>query len=185
MHGSAMLSGAAFFSCYADKSSAILDVGSCNVNGSLRIFAPQSCRYVGVDMAAGRGVDVVLDDPHVYPFPDDEFDLVVSTSCLEHDQMFWLSFAEMARMVRPGGFVYLSVPQAGPYHGHPVDCWRFNNDAPEALAAWSRRCGHPLEIVECFTGTPEKDGWIDNVSIFGKQPFEQRPSALELLIREF
>src|ERR1700720_2604472 len=97
MHDTAALTGDAFFRCYGDPLCdpgsmhcvLILDVGSHDVNGTLRPYKPKHAAYLGVDQVAGPGVDQVLDDPHKLPFPDASFDLIVSTSCLEHDPMFW------------------------------------------------------------------------------------------------
>jgi SAM-dependent methyltransferase len=43
-------------------------------------------------------------------FEDDTFDLVVCCSTLEHDKRFWLSVAEMQRVLRPGGMLVICVP---------------------------------------------------------------------------
>jgi hypothetical protein len=88
--------------------------------------------------------------------------------------MFWLTFAEMARVVAPGGFIYISAPSNGPYHGHPGDCWRFYSDAPKALAQWATHCGHELELVEAFMMPPISDVWVDCVAVFGKPPVPRR-----------
>ena len=145
-------------------------MGSLDVNGTLRPFAPLpgSGSYVGCDVAAGPGVNVVLKDPYHLPWPDGTFDLVVSTSCLEHDEFFWLSFVEMARVVRPGGYVYLSAPVGGVVHRHPVDCWRFYPDAGIALERWSTREGWALKLIESFVRPPGREGWADFVAVFGK-----------------
>src|SRR5450432_101361 len=184
MHDTAMLTGNAFFRCYGDvlgSNAKILDVGSQDVNGSLRNVAPAGSSYTGVDLAPGRGVDVVLEDPHRFPMADHEFDLVVSTSGLEHDAAFWLTFMEMARVVRPGGFVYVSAPANGPYHGYPVDCWRFYPDSAAALSKWSTRCGVPLDVVESFQVMPRQDIWLDQVMVFGRRPIPARERIEELL----
>ena len=188
IHDTAALTGNAFFRCYGDpilddeedRRVVILDVGSQDVNGTLRPYAPQPSLYIGVDQVAGPGVDTVLDDPHALPYRDNLFDLVVSTSCLEHDPMFWLTFAEMARITAPGGFIYVSAPSNGPYHGHPGDCWRFYADAPKALADWATLCGHTLELVEAFMMPPQGDVWIDCVMVFGKPPAPQRDRIFNL-----
>ena len=169
MHDTAMLTGQAFFRVYGDRfgpGRKILDVGSRDVNGTLRPVAGSGAEYVGVDLEAGPGVDLVLEDPNRLPYPDASFDLVISTSCLEHDPLFWLTFDEMARVTRPGGFLYISAPVQGPVHRHPVDCWRFYPDAGLALAAWAVRCGHPLILVESFHLPPRNDVWIDFVAVF-------------------
>jgi SAM-dependent methyltransferase len=124
----------------------------------------------------------VLEEPYRYPFADGEFDVIVSTSCLEHDPAFWLSFAEMARVLRPGGFLYVSAPVNGPYHGHPGDCWRFYPDAAKALAKWTKHCGHELTLLEAFLIAPIADVWVDNVSIYGKPPVPLRSRATNRLV---
>ncbi len=43
-------------------------------------------------------------------FKDEWFDLVVCCSTLEHDKRFWLSVAEMKRVLRPGGLLVIGVP---------------------------------------------------------------------------
>jgi SAM-dependent methyltransferase len=201
VHDTAALTGDAFFRCYGDPlvelakrafergeepspALRILDVGSFDVNGTLRPYMPAGADYIGVDLVAGRGVDVVLQDPHKLPIRDKQFDLVVSTSCLEHDPAFWLGFAEMARVLAPSGFLYISAPANGPYHGHPGDCWRFYGDAPAALAAWATRCGHTVELVEAFMMLPICDQWIDCVAVFGKPPVPERPRIRDRLLAQ-
>ena len=65
---------------------AVLEVGSRNVNGSVRdILAPLVSRYVGCDLEAGDGVDVVADATRLTDvFPPESFDVVISTEMLEH-----------------------------------------------------------------------------------------------------
>jgi SAM-dependent methyltransferase len=43
-------------------------------------------------------------------FDNDSFDLVLCCSTLEHDKHFWLSVAEMKRVMRPGGLLVIGVP---------------------------------------------------------------------------
>ena len=180
MHDTAAAFGAAFFRCYADalEGARILEVGAGNVNGTLRGCAPRDSRYTGIDLAAGSGVDVVLSDPYTYPFEPDSYDFVVSSSCLEHDQMFWLSFAEMCRVLKAGGFIYLNVPSNGLFHRYPTDNWRFYPDSGLALAVWGRRNGHPIHLVESFIGRRRQDIWNDCVMVFAKG---DAPRPLSLL----
>jgi hypothetical protein len=98
-----------------------LEVGSQNVNGTLRDFIPLEGEYVGIDVNHGPGVDIVLTDPYEFPFAHDHFDPVISSSCFEHDQMFWLTFLEMVRVVKPRGHIYINAPSNGSYHRYPVD----------------------------------------------------------------
>jgi SAM-dependent methyltransferase len=47
---------------------------------------------------------------HMDVFDKDSFDLVVCCSTLEHDKRFWLSVAEMKRVLRPSGLLVIGVP---------------------------------------------------------------------------
>jgi SAM-dependent methyltransferase len=171
MHDTAALTGRTFFKCYAKPGDRILDVGSMDVNGTLRAYAPADSKYLGIDLAPGPGVDVALLPSERYHWPfGSEFDLVVSTSCLEHDPAFWVTISEMARVTKPGGFVYVSAPQNGPYHGYPGDCWRFFADSAAALARWTELSGYPLVLIESFEMQPINDKWVDQVMVFGKPP---------------
>lgn len=173
MHKSALQTGKVFFETYwRDGFHNILDIGSRDVNGSLRSVKPVNAAYLGVDMTAGPGVELVLKDPHHLPFDDESFDVIVSTSCLEHDPMFWLSAAEMFRVVKPGGYVYINAPSNGNYHGYPFDHWRFYPDAAQALVQWAERLERPVQLVESFIGRKVEDVWADNVMVFARVPHD-------------
>jgi len=40
----------------------------------------------------------------------------------EHDVMFWESFLELVRVLRPGGLLYLNAPSNTAFHRYPLDC---------------------------------------------------------------
>jgi SAM-dependent methyltransferase len=173
-----MAFGKHFFDVYKSETfKRVLDIGSANVNGSLRNVCPPHLDYLGVDLQDGGGVDLVLDDPYQYPFPNDFFDMIVSTSCFEHDSMFWLTFLEALRVLAPGGLLYINAPSNGLYHAHPVDNWRFFPDAAMSLAVWARRSGVEVELLESFTGAREPNGlWNDYIMVFRKPDGQPPPS---------
>jgi SAM-dependent methyltransferase len=125
-------------------SGAVLEVGSYDVNGSVRALFAGS-EYTGVDMREGPGVDQVA-KASALPFDDEAFDVVVSTEMLEHDAAFWLSVPEMARVLKPGGHLLLTARSTGfPIHDFPSDYWRFS---PEAIGVLFDLAGlAPVEIV--------------------------------------
>ena len=135
MHKSAHRIGELFFESYCSgKSCRILEVGAQNVNGTLRDFWREGFHYIGADIKAGPGVDIVLPPGGSLPFQDSEFDAMVSSSAFEHTQFFWCAFTECIRVLKPGGFLYVNAPSNGVYHRYPADCWRFYPDAGLALA---------------------------------------------------
>lgn len=179
MHPTALTHCRTFFDTYLRDIArpVIVDIGSQDINGSLRQVAPPVCQYVGVDFIEGKGVDVVLDDPYKFPIPDDFADAVVSSSCFEHSQFFWLTFLEAIRILKPSGLLYLNVPSNGPYHRHPTDNWRFYPDAGRALNEWARRSGYDSTLLESFIGWQEGDVWNDFVAVLLKsREFESRYS---------
>jgi SAM-dependent methyltransferase len=168
MHKSALETGRLFFERYVDRPCTITEVGSLDVNGSFRGFAPDGSRYIGLDFTNGEGVDVLLSDPYKLPLEDNSIDVCVSSSCLEHSEFFWLSFLEMVRILKPDGLLYFSAPSNSQFHRYPVDCWRFYPDSGRALQNWAQRNGHNVLLLESFTGPQNWDMWNDFVAVFVK-----------------
>jgi len=110
----------------------------------------------------------VLEDPYELPFEDDSLDVVVSSSCFEHSEFFWLSFLEVLRILKPDGLFYLNVPSDGVFHRYPVDCWRFYPDSAVALAKWGRRSGFGSVLLESYTSDQRTDVSNDFVAVFLK-----------------
>jgi SAM-dependent methyltransferase len=65
------------------------------------------------------------------------FDWIVAISLLEHIPKFWLATAEMQRVLKPGGLIWVGVPTVWPHHPESVDgktfyggdYWRMNHSA--------------------------------------------------------
>jgi len=166
MHPSAMQSAREFFEKFANEfvEPTIVEIGSQNVNGSLREVAIPG-KYVGLDFQKANGVDIVLEDAYSFPLPDNYADIIVTSSCFEHSEMFWLTFLEAVRILKPRGLFYINVPSVGDYHAYPVDCWRFYPDAAGALKTWAARNGHDISIE--YTTT--LDGyWKDFIVVYRK-----------------
>ena len=108
MHDTAYEIGGLFFQSYVNAESSVLEIGSLNINGGLRDFRPTGS-YIWVDLNPGNGVDVIVRRISQLPFRRETFDAVVSSSCLEHDLMFWVTFLEMCRVLKHGGYLYLRM----------------------------------------------------------------------------
>jgi cephalosporin hydroxylase len=181
MHYSAYVNAQKFYEkyCYENiQNKKILDVGSYDVNGTMKPIFEQG-QYIGLDMEKGPNVDIV-GKSHEIPFIDNFFDIVISSSCFEHDDMFWVSFKEMCRVLKPGGYMYIQAPQNGPYHGWPGDNWRFYADSWRALEKWGKSLGYEVELVESYidekTPSPEYEGnriWNDSIGIYRKKPSQE------------
>jgi glycosyltransferase involved in cell wall biosynthesis/SAM-dependent methyltransferase len=182
MHDTAFEIGQKFLEKYlVDRCPRILDVGSLNINGTLRDCVPPGSQYIGIDITAGAGVDVVLDNPYSFPFGDNHFDATIASSCFEHDQMFWLTFLEMVRVTKPAGYIYLNAPSNGFYHSHPLDNWRFYPDSGLALVAWAAHEGKNVTLIESFIARRKAEIWNDCVMVFGKGAVEPHALPKKLL----
>lgn len=178
MHQSAMLYGQHFFNTYcasnADDDFVIVEIGSQNVNGSLRDVAPDNARYIGLDFVAGNGVDVIIDDPYQLPLPDESADFIVTSSCFEHSEFFWLVLLEALRVLKKNGLLYLNAPSNGFIHRWPVDCWRFYPDSGHAMVNWANRNGYNSTLLESFIGersagrVADGGAWNDFVAVIAK-----------------
>jgi SAM-dependent methyltransferase len=80
-----------------------------------------------------RAADVVgsLED---IPVPDASFDSVICTQVLEHVARPDLALAEIRRILRPGGSLWLTVPFVGELHEEPHDHFRYTSHGLLGLA---------------------------------------------------
>lgn len=94
----------------------VLEVGSLDINGSVRPFFTD-CRYLGLDVGPGPGVDLVCGGQD-YDAPDASFDVVCSFEAMEHNPHWQATFANMLRLLKPGGLLLMSCATRGrPEHG--------------------------------------------------------------------
>lgn len=184
-HRSAFRNAERFYDSYLKRlgSITVVEIGSQNVNGSIRQYFPAPIKYIGVDFADAAGVDIVLADPYKLPFSDGEIDAIVCSSCLEHSEFFWLTFMEMMRVLKPNGLCFINVPTNGPVHGYPVDCWRFYPDAGRALERWANRQGHDVVLLESYI-TPQDGGTFnDFIAVYLRDAGEITDHPFRILSR--
>lgn len=173
MHYSALQTGKLFFETYVSKmeTPSVVEIGSQNINGCLRdVKSENVTEYIGLDFAEGDGVDIVLTDAYTLPFENNKFDVLVSSSCFEHAEMFWLSYLEGLRVLKDDGLMYINAPSAWMmYHRFPVDCWRFWPDAGKALETWGKYSGYNNMVLESYITPPGRGELVaDFVCIIAK-----------------
>jgi len=89
----------------------VLEVGSWDTNGSVRRFFT-NCDYLGADVAAGPGVDLVCEGQELQN-SSGYFDLVISCECFEHNPYWLETFINMLRMLKPGGVCVVTCATTG------------------------------------------------------------------------
>lgn len=165
----------------------VLEVGSYDVNGSVRGAAERHGprRYLGVDIAAGPGVDLVCAaEDLVRRFGEESFDVVVSTEMLEHVPDWKTAIGQMKRVLRPGGGLVLTTRSRGfGLHGYPADFWRFSTDDMASIIAdlddlriESDRAESPGVLVAGIKSHREPTA-LDSIAIYSVVARRRRPSA--------
>jgi SAM-dependent methyltransferase len=176
MHASAYEHSRKFVERYllprASQGLEVLEVGSLDVNGSVRDFAPEGANWVGIDLEAGPGVDIVVDIPLSIPFPDNHFDFAIASSVFEHDSFFWSTLQEMARVVKSDGYIFITAPSNGVVHRYPFDSYRFYPDAGNSFVSWLVSQGHNAVLAESFIALQDGGIWNDFVAVIG---FDRSP----------
>lgn len=117
-----------------------LEIGSKNYGSTqdLRAILGRPDDYVGLDMAAGDGVDVVLDLTRPFGEIDEvlgrrRFGTIFCLSVLEHCAQPFAMAETITRLLADGGTLCVSVPFAWQFHGYPSDYWRFTHEGVKLL----------------------------------------------------
>lgn len=107
--------------------STVLELGARNVTGStMRRCFHGAGRYIGVDIHPGEGVDIVADAHRLADVVEPaSVDAVFSVSVFEHLVYPWRAVLEINRILKPGGFLFISTHPSWPAHDLPWDFWRF------------------------------------------------------------
>jgi len=150
----------------------ILEVGSKYVNGSVRPLIEKFAHpkeYIGVDVEPGKYVDIVLlAEKLVEHFGEEAFDIVVSTELLEHVKNWRLVITNMKRVLKCGGYIYLTTRSYGfPYHSYPYDYWRYEVEDMHKIFS-------DFKILVL-----EKDPLAPGVFLKARKPANYKPNNLQ------
>jgi SAM-dependent methyltransferase len=97
------------------KNVSVLDVGSLDINGNNR-YLFEDFEYTGIDIGPGPNVDVVCSG-HEFN-PGKQYDVVISTECMEHNKNWWFTVYNMVSLLKPGGLLIMTMAgQYRPEHG--------------------------------------------------------------------
>jgi len=117
-----------------------LEVGSKDYGSTQdlrRLFSDRD-KYIGADMQAGPGVDIVLDFIQNFEEIDAtlggiRFGTIFCLSVLEHCEQPFKMAENLTALMMPKGKICLSVPFSWKIHGYPSDYWRFTPSGVKKL----------------------------------------------------
>lgn len=119
------------------RGKAVLEIGSLNVNGSLRSFVEsrKPDKYVGVDIVGGPGVDMICNAENLLDkFQEESFDVIISTELLEHVRNWKMVISNIKKVCKPGGIILITTRSIGwSFHGYPYDFWRYELEDMENI----------------------------------------------------
>lgn len=104
--------------------SLVVDIGS----GSKRLRP----NIVNVDIYPWPEVDVIA-DAHNLPFADGSVDGIIYSWVIEHLADPALVIKEAHRVLRPGGYIFLTTNFVFPYHSSPNDYYRWSREGLRRL----------------------------------------------------
>ena len=105
----------------------LLDLG-CGLMPYQTMLGDNIDRWIGLDFAltpSGRSVAHVFGSALEVPFGAATFDTVLSTQVLEHVSRPADLLREVNRVLKVGGHLVLTAPQANPLHEEPNDYFRY------------------------------------------------------------
>jgi SAM-dependent methyltransferase len=118
----------------------VLDIGAGHFDRYSRLFTYDS--YTKTDITPHSNVELVC-TAYDIPMPDSSYDSVVCTQVYEHLADPVMAAREMYRVLKPGGFAVVTVPQMNEIHEAPHDYYRYTKFGLGALFS-----GAGFEIVE-------------------------------------
>jgi SAM-dependent methyltransferase len=130
----------------------LLDVG-CGRRPYRAIYDRLVAESIGTEVAfSPHGLQAadVISFAERLAFANASFDTILCTEVLEHTRQPFEVMAEFARLLRPGGYLILSVPFIYPLHETPYDFWRFT---PYGLAELCRSAGLRVQTILTKGGT--------------------------------
>ena len=90
----------------------VVEIGSRNINGSVRQLFSTSDRYLATDITGGNGVDRIVDASDASALPAESCDTVVCCEVLEHTPVAPI-IKSAATWLRPGGFLIATMAGEG------------------------------------------------------------------------
>lgn len=129
----------------------ILDVGCGYMPYKSIILSPPSraVRYIGLDLCGNTFVPDIVWDGRFIPLADSSVDSAMLTEVLEHCPDAESVLKEVHRVLRPGGFLFLTVPFIWPIHDIPHDEFRYT---PFALHSILEQAGFLNPTIEATGG---------------------------------
>ncbi len=127
----------------------LLDAG-CGSKPYIGIFEGRVQHYIGIEKSRGRYERAdAWGDVLALPFRDRAFDTALCNQVLEHVPEPQMAMDELARVLRPGGYLIVTAPHIWGLHEVPHDYFRFT---PYGLRHLAERAGLAICKTHALAG---------------------------------
>ena len=134
----------------------VLDVG-CGQGVSLDRFRALGFCATGVNLdktdieaCLGKGHHVLQMDQSFLEFPDESFDLVWARHVIEHSIFPYFTLSGFARVLKPGGILYLEVPGGETTYRHELNLNHYSILSHTMWLSLMERVGLPVQDAQKY-----------------------------------
>jgi SAM-dependent methyltransferase len=148
----------------------VLEVG-CGQGVSLERFRSLGLCATGINLdktdlevCTGKGHHVLQMDQSFLEFPDESFDLIWARHVIEHSIFPYFTLSGFARVLKPGGVLYLEVPVAETACRHELNLNHYSILSHTMWSSLMERGGIPVQagqkyFLKCEHGPDEYWGF--------------------------
>lgn len=122
----------------------VLDVGAGRADFK-QLFTQHA--YLGLDVYPYPELDLAVDLIQTCPFREGSFDLVVLANVIEHVYEYRALVARCASLLKPDGWLLITVPFLLKLHQEPVDFQRYTR---YSLAKMAEECGLQVGVLDGY-----------------------------------
>jgi SAM-dependent methyltransferase len=132
----------------------VLEVGSKSINGSSRKYF-WFCDYTGIDLSAGKGVDIVMDFANEWKCENfKKYDVVISTEMMEHCENWEGALQNMFMALKSGGLFIMTCASEdrlphGTNEAHP-ECSPDTNEYYRNISKEDFKSVLPSELFDIY-----------------------------------
>jgi len=151
-----------------------------DIGAGLRNIVYRNCAYV--EVYPSLTTDIVIEPRCALPFETASLDGIGCFAVLEHVDQPWKMAEEFARVVKPGGKIFIDWPFLQPVHGYPSHYFNATREGLRSLfAPW-------FETHELYTGPHEGPNytvhWIVSNLAASIGDADVRDRFLDLTVRD-
>jgi SAM-dependent methyltransferase len=149
-----------------------------DIGAGLRPIVWLNCAYV--EVYASPTADILIDPRCKLPFRNQSLDGIGCFAVLEHTNKPWEMAVEFARVVKPGGRIFIDWPFLQPVHGYPSHYYNATREGLRSLFA--DKFNVDELYTEAYQGPDYTINWILNALLSSIKDDDMRTMVSQMTI---